>query len=136
MKYTGEQISKKASLKKHAGHVKDNDNCYATSDGNCFIGDRAKGLAYSHAALYRPALNVFDLKAKGIAKDETIEEAVEVETIESIEEVVETVEEVTIESLMQMSANELKKEAAGMGIEYENDSNKRTIAKLILDKSA
>lgn len=132
MEYTGEQVSKKASLKKHASHIKQNTECFATSDGNCFIGDRARNLAYSHAALYRPALNVFDLKEKGTEIDEIIEDVAEEVIVEAIEEFAT----VTIESLMSMSAKELRIEADKMGLEYENDFNKRTIAKLILVKLA
>ena len=119
MKYTGKETTKKELLKKHANHVKDNDNCFATSDGNCFVGLKAKSLAYSHAALYRPNLNVFNLNEKGTKNDVEIE----AETTEG---------EMTIDSLMKLSSKDLKEKADELGVDYESDSNKRTIANSIL----
>lgn len=87
MKYTGKETSKKELLKNHSELVKSNNYCFGTSDGNCFVGDRSKNLAYSHAALYKPSLNVFDLKAKDMTQDDSddvIEETQETPSIEPL----------------------------------------------------
>lgn len=80
MKYTGKEVSKKESAKKHSNHVKSGETVFATSDGNAFVGANARGQAYSHAANYRPALKVYEM----------IEEAVEKVVEEKSETVVET----------------------------------------------
>ena len=118
MKYTGKEISKKESVKKHAEHIKKNDVVFATSDGNAFIGSRAKSVAHSHAANYRPALDVFDLKN------------------ESAESGSDTTEEVTLTSLMKLTAPNLKLEADKLEVVYESDANKETVANAILEKLA
>ena len=80
MKYTGKEINKKESLKKHSSHLKNGGVVFATSDGNAFVGSNARGQAYSHAANYRPALKVYEM----------IEEAVETAVEEKSETVAET----------------------------------------------
>jgi hypothetical protein len=74
MKYTGKEINKKESLKKHSSHLKNGGVVFATSDGNAFVGANAKGMAYSHAANYRPSLTVYPLN------EEIVEETVETVT--------------------------------------------------------
>ncbi len=80
MKYTGKEVSKKESAKKHAAHIKSGESVFATSDGNAFVGSNARGKAHSHAANYRPALKVYDM----------IEEAVETVVEEKSETITET----------------------------------------------
>jgi len=79
MKYTGKEVSKKESEKKHSIHVKSGEPVFATSDGNAFVGSNARGKAQSHAANYRPALKVYEMI------EETVEKSVEVKTETVIE---------------------------------------------------
>lgn len=126
MKYTGEEISKKDSLKKHADLIKENDVVFATSDGNAFIGERAKTNAYAHCANYRPCLHVFDLKND--APDTSNDAGGSGDGGE---------EEVTVKSLMKKyNAVDLQAEADKIGATYETDANKATVAQSILDKLA
>ena len=82
MKYTGKEINKKESLKKHSSNLKNGGVVFATSDGNAFVGANAKGMAYSHAANYRPSLTVYPLNEEIV---ETEEEIIE-ETVETVTE--------------------------------------------------
>ena len=79
MKYTGKEVNKKESAKKHSIHIKTGEPVFATSDGNAFVGANARGKAHSHAANYRPALDVYEMI------EEIAEKAVEVKTETVIE---------------------------------------------------
>ena len=117
MKYIGKELTKEESAKKHSEHIKNNEIVFATSDGNAFVGDRAKSFAHSHAASYRPALLVFNLKevdeaAREQTKDERFKE------------------------LNRLTAPKLKELATEMNVEFESDANKTTVANLIIAKEA
>jgi len=114
MKYEGKEVNKKESIKTHSDHIKSNDFVFATSDGNCFVGDRAKSTAYSHAANYRPALLVFNLKGEKESNDESGDE-------------------ITFEKLMKLTAPKLKEKATELNVEFESDANKATIAEAIIE---
>ena len=61
MKYKGKEVSRQESQKRHIDYIKKNDLVFGTSDGNAFIGANCKTAAHSHAANYRPALEVYQL---------------------------------------------------------------------------
>ena len=128
MKYIGTEISKADSVKKHAEHIENNDIVYATSDGNAFVGDRAKPTAYSHAANYRPALHVFPLKGIDPA------EAAAAAAAEGATEEKSTA--ITMESLMKLTKPKLVVEALAINAPHESDNNKDSIAQSILDTLA
>ncbi len=132
MKYLGKQITKKESVKKHTEHIKSNEICFATSDGNCFIGDRAPNTAHSHASLFNPSLLVFDLHSKDDVSDRNSGANPARRGRDSQETAEETVE-LTLKELMKLKAVDLQAKATEMGVEFETDANKRTIANAILD---
>jgi hypothetical protein len=135
MEYIGKQISKKESVAKHAEHIKENEICFATSDGNCFAGAKAKNTAHSHSALYKPALLVFDLHSKDESDDRNSEEKPAHRGRESQETESNNGGDVelTLESLMKLTVSVLKAKATELEVEFESDANKRTIANAIID---
>lgn len=117
MKYIGQELTKEESTKKHSEHINKNEIVFATSDGNAFVGDRAKSFAHSNAASYRPALLVFDLKE------------------ENAESGVQTPEE-RFKELNKLTAPLLKELATELNVEFESDANKATVANAIIAHEA
>ena len=74
-------------------------------------------MTHSHAASYRPALQVTDLKEIG-----------EVDETPTADE--------RFKELNKLKADELKAFATELGVEFESDANKATVANAIIAKEA